>query len=522
MRRLFVDDFHLSEIKNMARVMNPVEKHSGNPILKPDQPWEAGYIWALNSAIYDARERVFKLWYHSGERTGLAISPDGVHWDKPNLGLREFEGSKQNNQIDRQIFHVLHGQDDFGPVPEDRRFQTVCWSPEMGQHVKASADGLRWREIGKCEILGAGDTFIPVKSTQPLTGEAGELPAYPVSQNLSRYLGVARWCMPVGRFDGSSDIRPTRRVQALLQSNDLLRWERPVRILTPDDRDDEMSHERIEAALADGSLIHDCKEDRRCEFYNMLIIPYEEIYFGLLLVFDPSYEFHRVGSNNQAGPGHYQLVASRDLVTWTRLGDRKPFISRGGPGEFDWAMGWYSSQPMVKDGKLHFIYQGNCTTHGGTRDKAYWQSLLDMVKAGKIPAIGSLGLATLRRDGFVSLDAGNEPGYVMTKAFPWPEHGRLHLNTDARGGEVRVSVCQPDGTPYVGFGPSDSLIGDVLQGHVCWKGAPSVQRNDRTTHGTDAEAGVVSGDEFQTLRPGKPVRLKIEAKNAKLFSYWFE
>jgi hypothetical protein len=520
-RRLFVDDFHISALSKLKRTMHQVEKHPANPLIKPDRPWEGLTIWAMNSAIYDEKERLFKLWYHFGERTALAVSSDGVRWEKPDLGLVEYEGSKKNNLIDRQIFHILYGQDDFGALSSDQLYKTVCWSQQMGQHVKASADGLRWQEIGKCEVFGAGDTFLPIKSTTPLTGQTGELPGYPGGAS-SRYLGVARWCMGVGRFDGSSDLRPSRRVQGLLTSSDLLKWGNPVRILTPDALDDAMAQERIEAALVDGSLVHDCKEDRRCEFYNMLIIPYEDLYLGYLLIFDPSYEFHRVGKNNQAGPGEAQLVVSRDLVDWQRLGDRKPFIPRGGRGQFDWAMAWYSSLPIVKDGKLWFFYVGNCTTHGGTRDEAYWNGLIAKTKTGEIPAICSLGLATLRRDGFISLDAGTEPGYVLTKPFAWPENEGLFLNADVRSGEVRVEVCQPDGTPYEGYEMSDALKGDLLEAQVRWPGGRTGGSRPRHTHGTDAEAGVVSGDEYRTLRPGKMARLKIQVQNGKLYSYWFK
>jgi hypothetical protein len=327
--------------------------------------------------------------------------------------------------------------------------------------------------------------------------------------------------MPVGRFDGSSDIRPARRVQALVDSDDLLEWANPVRILTPDERDDEMASERIEEALADGGLVQDCREDRRCEYYTMPIIPYEDFYIGMLLVFDASYEFHRIGKNNQAGPGHTQLVASRDLLNWRRLGDRRPFISRGAPGEFDWAMAWYTSLPIVKDGTLWFFYTGNCTTHAGTRDEAYWNDLLAKVKSGELPGIGSIGLATLRRDGFVSLDAGNEGGEVLTKSFRWPG-GVLHVNADADGGELRVQACMPDGTPYQGYEQSDAVTGDCLDREIGWPGREKTVTGPLHTHGTAEETGQNDdSDGFDVLSAGKPVRLRFLLRNASLYSYWF-
>ena len=53
---------------------------------------------------------------------------------------------------------------------------------------------------------------------------------------------------------------------------------------------------------------------------------------------------------------------------------------------------------------------------------------------------------TLRRDGFVSLDANKSGGWLQTKAFVMPA-GKLHLNIDAAGGEARVILCDVEGQP---------------------------------------------------------------------------
>ena len=522
-RCLFVDDYHVSEIKGLTRNLHAVEKHPANPVIRPDRPWEGDGVAAGNSSLYDPCEKLFKIWYLAAGRICYATSTDGLHWEKPDLGLVEYEGSAKNNIVNGSGCQIVHGDDDFGPVPPEQKFRTVGWSHEKGQLVQTSPDGLNWADGPSLELVGVGDVFVCGKTTRPLSGDDPRgLPGYPCREGMSRYLASCRWCMPVGRFDGSSDIRPTRRVLALFRSDDFRYWYDPIRILTPDDLDDEMAHERIEAALADGSLKHDCKEDRRCEFYTMYIVPYEDIYLGLMLVFDAAYEFHRVDKNNQAGPSHVQLVASRDLVNWQRLGDRKPFIGRGAEGEFDWALAVYSCMPIVKDGKLWFFYDGCCTTHAGSRDEAYLKELLSRIKAGELPALGSVGLATLRRDGFVSLDGGRDPGYVLTKAFDWPASGKLRVNVDASGGEVRICVCQPDGTPYPGYEQSEPLTGDLLGAEVEFAGQRGEQPKELHGHGTKEETGVVDSDDYSTLKGGRKARLKITARNASLYSYWFE
>jgi hypothetical protein len=217
------------------------------------------------------------------------------------------------------------------------------------------------------------------------------------------------------------------------------------------------------------------------------------------------------------------LAASRDLINWQRLGDRKPFIPRGWQHEFDWAMAWFPGVPLFVNNRLWFYYTGNCTTHGGWRDKAYWDRLLEKFRAGVISGTNCIGLATLRRDGFVSLDAGDEPGFVLTKAFAWPEKKTLFINADATEGEVRVSICQPDGTPYQYYEESLTIRGDAPARVVQWpRPVGTATGGSRHTHGTDAEAGVVTDNEHDSLRSGRMARLKIGIRNAKIYSYWFK
>jgi hypothetical protein len=498
-RMLFVDDHHLSQITGLKRTMNPVQKHQANPVLRPDRPWEGSVIYAIDSTMWDEKDKLFKIWYRSNgtDQTYLATSKDGLHWDKPNLGLVDYKGSTANNILKTKVMTFVYGGDDFGPAPEGQLFRGVAWNQERGQHMITSADGLHWQDGPSIHIEGVGDTFVEVKSTAPLTGE-GDLPAWPARHaGLERYLGVARWIMPVGKFNGSSDLHPSRRVQAFVSSNDFVNWHNAARILTPDGLDDQMAQDRIKAAVADGALPYDEPEDRRCEFYTMWIVPYEDLYMGMLLVLDASYEFHRVGKNNQAGVGHMQLVASRDLLTWQRLGERKPFIPRGRAGQFDQQLAWYPSMPIVKDGKLWFFYTGSSMTHAGTRDEALWKRREAEAAQGKWPPLESIGLGTLRRDGWVSLDAGSTPGTAVTKTIFWPNGGKLYLNADARGGEVRISVCQPDLTPYGGYERSEPISGDNLE-------APVVFAANKP------------------MAAGTPVRLKITAQNARLYSVWFK
>ena len=86
-RQLFVDDF-LVEKTTLQRTWHLAEPYSGNPVLRPDRPWETAtqrataYIYS-DGVWYDPADRLFKLWYWGGYAysTCYATSKDGIQWE---------------------------------------------------------------------------------------------------------------------------------------------------------------------------------------------------------------------------------------------------------------------------------------------------------------------------------------------------------------------------------------------------------------------------------------------------------
>ena len=113
------------------------------------------------------------MWYlgqgdddHWHQRVCLAKSRDGYNWEKPDLGLVEYQGSRHNNLVDMLggehsivACVVYHDSDD--PDPE-RRFKAVIETKDRPRlfGVLFSGDGLRWREFDvgpqtpQCEPAG--------------------------------------------------------------------------------------------------------------------------------------------------------------------------------------------------------------------------------------------------------------------------------------------------------------------------------------------------------------------------------
>ncbi|MFV2070945.1 MAG: hypothetical protein ACC645_28595, partial [Pirellulales bacterium] len=107
-----------------------------------------------------------------------------------------------------------------------------------------------------------------------------------------------------------------------------------------------------------------------------------------------------------------------------------------------------------------------------------------------------IGLATLRRDGWISLDAGAEPGTLVTKPFIHPG-GELHLNANAEDGRIVGQFLDEQGEPIAGWGPSATLAANTLAGRVSFDGRRA-----------DALAG-------------RTVRLKLNLTRAQLYAFWF-
>ena len=121
---LLLDSRIIHRTENAKLVVGKVDKHPANQLFVEDKPWEKRFDNLYGKVIFDREDRLYKCWYdpffvdHSsrgmtleqrskkyqpphGREMGIcyAISRDGISWEKPDLGLVEYEGSKQNNIV---------------------------------------------------------------------------------------------------------------------------------------------------------------------------------------------------------------------------------------------------------------------------------------------------------------------------------------------------------------------------------------------------------------------------------------
>jgi hypothetical protein len=224
----------------------------------------------------------------------------------------------------------------------------------------------------------------------------------------------------------------------------------------------------------------DLQDKPGTEIYSVLVFPYESVYVGLVqtLLARPDVPAIDV-----------QLAVSRDGVHFTRVGEgalggtatasRSPFISNGPVGSWDRFNQSLASNPPIEAGdELRFYYGG----------RTYRHAPYDGKDTG--PRAGSIGLATILRDRFVSLEASFDGGEIVTK--PLKLNGkRLHLNARSDFGEINVEALDATSRPIARSKP---ITRDSLDSLVEW------------------EDGEITG----------PVVLRITLKNACLYALWCE
>ena len=217
-RFLLLDSRVVATAENARLVVGTLTKHKANPLFGEDKPWEKRFDNVYGSVIYDKGDGLHKLWYnpiivdHSAKGMSLeernrkhyrppsnremaicyATSRDGITWEKPDLGLVDFEGSKKNNLIWRGPHGAGVFQDTHDPDPK-RRYKTIF----AGIDVSVSADGIHWGKPQRCEgVHVAGDTH----------NNALWAPT------LGKYVGITRTWGKMGRE------------VARIESDDFVRW----------------------------------------------------------------------------------------------------------------------------------------------------------------------------------------------------------------------------------------------------------------------------------------------------------
>jgi hypothetical protein len=438
-RQLFLDDEGVAATDKLHRTMHPPQKRGA--VIRSPRPQRT--LQTRTAPVWDPQAEVYKLWV-LGIDENLWQSRDGLHWTP---------GPQTNMRIDMAVY-------DGRESDPTRRFK----APLLNDGFAVSADGALWTKLDVPKIASSDEGNFSYDALE----------------------GLFIHTVKRGGERG--------RAVALATSRDFKSWTDLGLVFQADERDRQLGRQNIEARRADKTLQQTLYDDPRAynvDVYNMGVFRYEGLFIGLPAM------FHSTGPvpnyPNTDGFQIVELACSRDLKDWRRLGDRQAFIgpSRIDSGAYDLTQILPPSAPVVRDDELWFYYTGlkwrSSFAYLGTYPNGETRPIPGRDRDG-----GAVCLAVLRRDGFVSLDAGKEQGSVSTRPFTLPA-GRLYVNVDARQGELRVEACDDQGKVLA---VSEVVSGDHPQSEVRWQQGNFAELQKHT------------------------VSLRFRLLNASLYSYW--
>ena len=404
------------------------------------------------------------MWYRCGPRhslAGFAVSEDGLHWQRPNIALEPYEGHSDHNLLGFEgrvatwkvpgrnvIFHADAKQ------PEDR-YLSFFYRPHDKQYVVSrSADGVRWSEPVIARPA-AGDVVSVIRNTAT-----------------KKYLMFPKY----KRFNEGF----TRRSFASSSIDTLTSPVRPNLPFLAGHRED--ADVARSAARAFGSLLPNTLNLKQfhTEIYSVSPIAYEGLFIGL-------YDLWPVMGAAE-GPLDMPMKVSRDMHTWHDVGYPGRALEIGRFGEWDSGMVYGASNMLVLDDEIRLYYLG--------ANMGHYTKVLPMTRP--YHSLG-VGLATLRLDGFASMQAKDNEGELTTRPLRFMG-SRLEVNVSAAQGSLRVELLDVADKPIDGFTRTDCLAvsKDDLRYAVQWRGKPDL-----------------------SALQGKTVRLKFYLQQGDLYAFQF-
>jgi len=434
---LFLDSHTIEYARGFTRQYGSATKLQQNPVLRPVKPHEFRRIHLYGTALWDDEASQFKLWYSTHSYASEAASYLCYATSEDGLVWDRPElDAVPGTNIVLDSDRYTHGPSvlrDAAEVDPSRRYKLLM--------RPRSASGIH----GIVAMVSADGIHWRAQQDEPVI-------AAPSDSHIGLYRD-----RQTGLYRASCRARSADRRVWLCESADFREWTRPALIVEPDGDDSPQT-----------------------QIYGMQMSPYGSYVLGWLSMYRTREE--DMGWSKMEGTMDCQLAYSRDGHCWHRGGRDSRLIPVGEPGAWDAGGVIPSTAPVYLPEEIRFYYSGMPWSHNHGQDD---ESLTEC-----------MGAASLRPDGFVGLRAGSGGGEILTR--PFAAHGPdIRVNADARGGEIRIEVCDAAGQAIDGLGAEDCLplTGDGVSQEVSWK--------------REAAAGAM-------VR--RPIRLRILARRAELYS----
>lgn len=464
-RQLFIDSFLIAET-NLSVQQHTPHFYEGNPVLEPDREWEkttegAWYAAPFSDGIwYDELDKKYKMWYLAGAGmlhkddnqtfyTGYAESEDGKLWVKVNTDV--YPGTNIVDTCNRDAATVWLDKLEQDPSkryklfnverrPTDRRWQFV---------LKYSADGIHWSkgEAQSGDLYDRSSVFF-----NPFRG------VWALSMRYSTQVS-SRSRSYLEHKDPEMAVSLAHRIRKGIPDKNVTFW------FTPDNKEPR----------------HPLFPEVDPGIYNFDAIAYESIMLGFYSVWQGP-ENDVCAKQGIQKKNEVMLGYSRDGFHFSRP-SHAPFM---GVNEREGAWNWGNMQsingvPLVVGDSLYFYASGRRLS------KVMWDSHT------------STGLATLRRDGFVSMRTkGKKEGYLVTEPLSF-DGKYLFVNADVKGG-LAVELLDEEGNPLEGFTRKEAVSFKRLNStrqQIIWK----------------------KNSDLSSLA-GKTIRIKFYMTEGDLFAFW--
>jgi hypothetical protein len=372
-----------------------------NPIITGK---EDGNFQPYMTVVRDPQTGRFRIWYGartSGRDTGTSHvatmeSLDGIHWIRPPRVLADAGPIQFGSSV------VDDGPDFLDPA---KRYKLAWWHGG-GLKIATSPDGLSWSMLAREPVLRHNHDI----------------------NNLFRDAARDRYVAAISVYTTGRTWKGLRRATMQSTSRDLLHWEKPWYVLTPDDEADQ----------------------GQTQFYAMSgYLLRGGLWIGLVKVLRDDLVAPGAPPGSY-GVGYSTLAWSRDGKHWVR--DRSPYFEPDPrPGAWDHAHAWLDFQLPVGD-EVFIYYGGYKNGHKVNRFEER-----------------QIGLVRILRDRYVARDAGPEEGFLRTPPVILAG-GRMSVNANVEG-RLKVRLLDLSGKPIPGFDAAgdEALQGDSTSHAVRWQ-----------------------------------------------------
>ena len=487
---LFVDDWLVDELKEHAqqRLHEPVPQ---NVALVTDSSWEGnmgGYITAFKDGD------VYRMYYQSRHvnivkenakknretfrplRVAYAESTNGIHWEKPNTGIYEIDGSKNNNVVWEGVGPArigTHGFTAFRDANPDAKREgtykalgtTHDKGAERGLYGMQSADGIHWELISGEPFMTKGkfdsqnlafwDSVREEYRCYLRDFHPGKLPDDSLADN---------------RRSGIRDIRTCT-------SKDFIHWTNPVMLTYTGAPEEALYTNQIGPYYRAPHLVFGFPSRYVERPWSKAV----ELLPELNARRDRSAVSVRYGTVVTDG----LFITSRDRQVFYKWPD--VFLRPGPQLEGNWVYG--------DNYQCYGLFETQSSLPGAPMELSfvapehYWRGDYTIFRRYSI-----------RIDGFVSVHASILGGEMLTKPLTFSGDD-LYINfSSSAAGRIQVEIQDHEGKPVPGFRLDDCIqsIGDELDRKVYWK--------------DDRKPGVLAG---------QTVRLRFVIHDADLYAIQF-